>query len=114
MRNSWAATPSDPSGPTTPGGPARSQDLRKKKEATVVPEVGVVRAIEDKTFRWTTEGRWIDSAWDGKTETKRVEAWSDDYFALLARSDLAAKYLSVGDRVVLVLDGTAYEIVPPP
>jgi hypothetical protein len=118
--------PSDPGSsapaPATPGdGPAKranlspevSNDLRDRKEATVVAEVGSVRAIEDKTFVWTAERRWVDSAWDGKAELSRIEAWSDDYFALLATSDRVARYLSVGERAIVVLDGTAYEIVPP-
>ncbi len=121
----------EPSGPTTPGDPApaaagapkkptksftypeQSTDLRDRKEASVVEEVGTVRTVEDKTFRWTEDDRWVDTSWDGKAAAKRVEAWSDDYFALLARSDRVARYLSVGDRLVVVLDGTAYEVVPP-
>jgi len=118
--------PSDP--PDTPAPPAAgsakkattkslspqsSKDLRDRKEATVVAEVGTVRVIDDKTFRWTAEKRWLDTAYDGKSELKRVEAWSDDYFALLGRGDRVARYLSVGESLVVVLDGTAYEIVPP-
>jgi Ca-activated chloride channel family protein len=128
---SGPTTPSDPAtSPAAAGGsprkratttksptlPAQSRDLRDRKEATAVADVGTVRAIEDKTFRWTAERRWVDTAWDGKAEPKRVEAWSDGYLALLAMSDLAARYLSVGESVVLVLDGTVYEITssPPP
>jgi len=121
--------PSDPeaAGPTTPAAPPQkrrptksltfpeqSRDLRDRKEATVVEEIGTVRAIEDKSFVWTKQGVWTDTAYDGTSERKRIEAWSDDYFALLAKSDLVARYLSVGPRVVVVLDGTAYEIAPPP
>jgi hypothetical protein len=94
-------------------GPKKSKDLRDRKEATVVEEVGTVRSIEDKSFVWSAGDRWVDTAWDGKAELKRVEAWSDEYFILLAKSDRVARYLSVGDRVVVVLDGTAYEIAPP-
>ncbi|MFI5401570.1 MAG: VIT domain-containing protein [Planctomycetota bacterium] len=123
---SGPTTPGDPASPAAAGGsprkrattkalfPGQSKDLRDRKEAAVVTEVGAVRAIEDKTFRWTREGRWIDTAWDGKTEPKRIEAWSDDYLALLKTSDLVARYLSVGESVVLVLDGTVYEITSPP
>ncbi|MCK6460873.1 MAG: hypothetical protein L6Q95_13405, partial [Planctomycetes bacterium] len=121
-----------PSGPTTPGvpvgpaagptkratttalGPAHSTDLRDRKDSTVVEEIGTVRAIEDKSFVRDAEGRWVDTAWDGKSERELVEAWSDEYFALLAKSDhRTARYLSVGERVIVVLNGIAYEIVPP-
>lgn len=108
-----ASGPSRRTTPGTPGAAERSADLRKRKEATVVLEVGTVRAIEGKSFVWSKEDRWVDSQWDGKAELKRVGAWSDEYFALLATSDRVARYLSVGERVVVVLDGTAYEIVPP-
>jgi Ca-activated chloride channel family protein len=116
--------PSDSShigGPTTPTGaapctpssaPEQSIQLRDRKETTVVAEVGDVKTIEDKTFCWTAERRWVDTAWDGKATPTRVEAFSKEYFDLLATSDRVARYLSVGDSVLLVLDGKAYEIVP--
>ncbi len=136
-----ATGPTTPAGPTTPGEPAtpasgagpqnaalgpakratksltfpeQSKELRDRKETTVVVEIGTVRAIEDKTFRWTEEGRWVDTAWDGKSEPKRIEAWSPEHLVLIRTSDRVANYLSVGESVVLVLGETAYEIVPPP
>ncbi len=120
------ATPSDPASPAAAGGsprkrattkaltfPEQSKDFRDRKEATVVAEVGTVRAIGDKTFVWTAEQRWVDSSFDGRAEVRKIEAWSEDYFALLRRSDVVARYLSVGECVIVVLDGIAYEIVAP-
>lgn len=59
------------------------------------------------------DGRWVDSTWDGKQETVRFEPFSKTWAALMARreEDLA-KVLALGERVVFVLEGTAYELVP--
>jgi hypothetical protein len=73
-----------------------------------------VRAAADKTFLLGPDGRWVDTAYRAGTETVKVEAYSAPWFELLARGDKVARYLAVGDRVVVVLDGKAYEIAPPP
>ena len=35
--------------------------------------------------------RWIDSEYDGKAETKKIQAFSDEYFALLKSDATFAK-----------------------
>ena len=41
-----------------------------------------------------------------------IEAYSDAYFELLDKDDRIARYLALGERVLFVFDGAAYEIVP--
>ena len=56
-------------------------------------------------------GVWTDTAYDPKMATTKVAFLSSDYFALAsARPDLAAA-LALGDRVIVVADGQAYEVV---
>jgi hypothetical protein len=73
-----------------------------------------VRGVAGKTFRKDAEGRWIDTAWDEKQETVKVEAFSEAWTKLLAKGDKVKKYLALGERVVFVLDDVAYEVVPAP
>lgn len=68
----------------------------------------VIRHVGDKTFIFDGE-RWVDSTWEGKREPKKIKAFSDAYFALLKEHADAAKYLALGPRIIVVLDGVAYE-----
>ena len=68
-----------------------------------------VRLIANKTFYRDGE-RWIDSEYDGKAQTQKVQAFSDEYFKLLRDKPDLGKYLSLGSRLVVVLNGAAYEI----
>jgi Ca-activated chloride channel family protein len=106
--------------PTTPGGgpppaaagPASSsKKLQDEKKNAVRKSERDVQTIDDKTFKRDAKGRWVDTAWDGKTKTKKIEAFSDAYFALLEKDDRIARYLAVGERVVLEYEGKVYEIV---
>jgi hypothetical protein len=55
---------------------------------------------------------WIDTTFDVERMTPlRVGFMSDDYFALISARPEWGIYLSVGDRVLVVLDGQAYQVV---
>ena len=71
-----------------------------------------VQAIGGKTFVLKNDGRWVDTAWDGKKETRKVEAYSEAWTALLAKSDDVARMLALGDRLVVVLEGEVLEVEP--
>jgi Ca-activated chloride channel family protein len=70
-----------------------------------------VKVIEDKTF-YAVDGVWTDSSYkaDAKQALKKVSFGTDEYFDLVRKNPGIAKYLSVGQRVILVFKGTAYEI----
>ncbi|MCL7455212.1 MAG: hypothetical protein M8467_19425, partial [Anaerolineae bacterium] len=69
-----------------------------------------VRYVGDKTFV-LHEGVWTDTTFDpDKMKAMPVGFGSEDYFALLAARPEWGRYLALGDHIIVVLDGTAYEI----
>jgi len=76
-------------------------------------EVGdLVRIAGTRTYR-LLDGVWIDTSYDPESmDTVKIPFLSEDYFDLAdARSDLGAGF-ALGDRVITVADGVAYEVVP--
>ncbi len=71
-----------------------------------------IKAIAGRTFTMRDDGRWIDTAWNAKKATTKVEAYSEKYFELLAKSDKLAKIFALGERVIFKYGDTFYEIVP--
>jgi Ca-activated chloride channel family protein len=85
-----------------------------KAEVPIGPSgeaLNVVRIAGAQTFR-LIDGIWMDTRFDPESmETIKVPFLSDDYFALAdARRDLAAAF-ALGQRVIALADGEAYEIV---
>jgi len=73
--------------------------------------INVVKIVGARTYV-LSENVWIDTAFDPETmETQKVAFLSDDYFALLqSRSELGAAF-ALGERVIVVFEGVAYEVV---
>lgn len=71
-----------------------------------------VRAVGSRTFV-LQDGVWTDTAFDPDSMIPlKVAFLSPDYFALAEmRSDLAAA-LALGEQVIVVTDGRAYQVVP--
>ncbi len=60
------------------------------------------------------DGVWIQTTFNPDTmETEKVEFASDDYFALLERYPDLAGAFALGDRVIAISHGTAYEVTAP-
>ena len=91
-----AAPTSAPAAPIQP--PARSETYS-------------VLAVGDKTFLFRNQ-TWTDTQYDPSkmTTTTRIAFNSDAYFALATNNPGAVKYLALGSRVIVVLNGVAYEI----
>ena len=70
----------------------------------------IVATAGGRTMR-QVDGTWIDTTYDPAMEVVRVAFASDDYFDLAAASPAIADALAVGQLVIVVVDGTAYEIV---
>jgi len=68
-----------------------------------------IKYVRDKVFV-LRDGVWTDTTYDSSTETVRVGFGSDDYFALIAAQPEWGYYFSVGQEVIVVLDGTAYQV----
>jgi Ca-activated chloride channel family protein len=72
--------------------------------------VSPVKYVGDKTFIYS-EGTWTDTTFDpDKMTPLPIGFGSDDYFALVASRPEWGRFLAVGDHVIVVLDGTAYEV----
>jgi Ca-activated chloride channel family protein len=69
------------------------------------------RVVGPRTFVYQ-EGEWVDTAFDPDTmQLQALPFLSEDYFRLLsARPDLSGA-LALSDRVTLVVDGAAYQVV---
>ncbi len=71
-----------------------------------------VQAVGARSFVLKGDGRWVDTAYDGRQPTVKVEAFSEAWMALLGKGDDVAQVLALGEKLVFVLAGTAYEVVP--
>ncbi len=140
--NRAAGRPS-PAGPTTPGAGAPSTpasgeaavrlSLEAKKladassSAPVLPSAGrdkksgerLIREVDGQIFYRIAEV-WVDRRHaekdedeQKKVELKRIEAFGDEYFALVKKHPALKKYFALGDRVIVCFQGTTYEVVSP-
>ena len=73
--------------------------------------IGKVRIIGSKSFV-LSDGIWTDTSFDpGKLETTKIEFLSEEYFFLARNQPQLAKAFALGPNVIVLLGGTAYEIV---
>jgi Ca-activated chloride channel family protein len=73
-------------------------------------EISPVKYVGDKTFI-LHEGVWTDTLFDpDKMTPVPVSFGGDDYFALIAARPEWGRYFALGDHVIVVLEGTAYEV----
>ncbi len=71
----------------------------------------MVRTIGAKTFVYQ-DGIWMDTSYDPqKMKPRRIAFLSADYFTFARSRAEAAAALSLGERVIVVIDGAAYQIV---
>jgi len=71
----------------------------------------VMRYAADRTFVWR-DGMWIDTLYNADTMTPvKVTFLSDAYFELLALDPVIGEFLALGEQVLFVWDGVAYQIV---
>ncbi|UCE61648.1 MAG: VWA domain-containing protein [Phycisphaerales bacterium] len=75
-------------------------------------ERATVSRVGTRTF-YHVGDRWIDSTYDGKTETRKVELFSQAYFDLIRQDSRLGKCFALGERVIVVVNGTVYEATPP-
>ena len=97
----------------TPSGtplPTPTRDPNVPTPTTVPAQT--VRTVGDRTFVWRT-GVWIDTTYNPEEMTpEEIIFLSDAYFALLDADARVAEFYALGERVIFVLDGQAYEVVP--
>jgi hypothetical protein len=72
----------------------------------------VLQYAGDRTFVWR-DGAWIDTLYNADEMTPtQVVFLSDEYFNLLELDPVIGEYLALGDHVLFVWDGQAYEVIP--
>ena len=91
-----------------PGGGGGAGDAWGEAETA---ETGiVVRQVLDKAFVLKDE-TWTDTAYDpARMKTVKIRFASHAYFALLDKYPALHRYFALGQQVIVVLDGTAYEV----
>jgi Ca-activated chloride channel family protein len=81
--------------------------------ASAPPEeaANLVKIIGSRTFVWVEE-KWVDSAFDPDSmSTVKVAFLSPDYFTIVATKPELAAAFSLGQRVIAMSNGIAYEVV---
>ena len=71
----------------------------------------VVKNVGSKTFLWRND-TWIDTTFDRSMKTKKVKFLGEDYFDLISKEPVLGSYFALGERVIVVHEGQAYETVP--
>ena len=70
-----------------------------------------VKVIGDRTFV-LVDGVWTDTRYDSKTMTPiKVSFLSTDYFKLAGFSSDVSAALALGEKVILLINGKAYQVV---
>jgi Ca-activated chloride channel family protein len=71
-----------------------------------------VRIMGSRTFVLSA-GKWIDTAFDPDTmQTTPIEFLSPEYFSLVAAHPELADAFALGEQVIALSNGVAYEVVP--
>ena len=112
FQNLQAAPPSVSGAPAVQS--AATQGAMSQAEipqAVPSSEGQVIQNVGARTFI-LKDGIWMDTAFDPeKMTTLKVSFLSKDYFALAENRPDVAGGLALGNRVIIVIDGVAYEVV---
>lgn len=108
-RAAMGGAASTPAAPPVPGRPGPATTAGTPPVSSVAEAAERLQRVADRAFV-LREGVWTDTAYSPGQPTRRVAFGSDAYFALLAERPDLAPYFALGDRVVVVLDGQAYEV----
>ncbi|MEO8612550.1 MAG: VIT domain-containing protein [Chloroflexota bacterium] len=96
-----------PTGTIVPGQPVTEQDGYVDDNGVAV---NPIQTVNDKTFL-LQDGVWTDTTFQPDTmTTQKVVFLSDEYFALLDSQPVLSDYFALGDKVIVVIEGTAYEV----
>ncbi len=98
------------------GAVEKSITLRGYSEAEVAEEIAEehqeqIKLVGDKSFI-NRDGVWTDTTFKPeRMEPVKLSFSSESYFDFLAEHAAWSKYFAIGRRVIVVLDGQAYEVV---
>ncbi len=104
------ATPPAPSGKMAVDEAEKRTQLEQSERATGATG-HEVRIVRDKAFL-LRDGVWIDTTFDAEQmKPIKVGFMSKEYMAMLSAHPEWGAYFAVGERVLVVLDGQAYQVV---
>ena len=91
---------------------AASKATNELRDTTKLKDDAGLRYLDGKAFA-LRDGVWTDTTYDAAKSPKieEIRFGSDEYFKLLNDAKVA-KWLSLGEKVLFVLDGRAVKIVP--
>jgi Ca-activated chloride channel family protein len=96
-----------PAGTVAPG---ETEYYAVDEEGRLRNEVNPIQTVGGKTFI-LQNGVWTDTTFEPDTmQTQKVAFLSDEYFALLNTQPALGEYFAIGEQVIVVLDGTAYQV----
>ncbi len=88
------------------------KELEERKRARYKQQYDDTKYIGRKAFHYQ-DGIWIDSRYDGQSETQKIEYGSNDYQALMERMPELARYAKLALSMIICHEGVNYEITPP-
>jgi hypothetical protein len=93
---------------------AQAQGQMEAAQAPAAPSEAYAQQVQivgDRAFV-LRDGVWTDTTFDTSTmTTTKLDFGSDAFFQLLADHPEAGRYFALGERVIVVIDGVAYETV---
>jgi len=111
VQENWLAAPSVM--PFTGAGAvadSKAQSSLAEAEVSTGSTAVEIKLVGTKTFV-LRDGIWTDTSYDPQEmSVTSLQFGGATYFGLLAENPRWGKYFAVGDRAIVVVDGTAYEI----
>lgn len=89
----------------------RTREVEFRKYTHSRRQFDNIKSYGDKSF-YLHGKLWVDSKYDGQSETKKIEFGSDAYFDLARKSNELAKCLKLSQSMIICHNGVNYEITP--
>ncbi|MGQ9626056.1 MAG: VIT domain-containing protein [Anaerolineae bacterium] len=90
---------------------ALEHEALRKAETVGQATAAEVKNVRDKAFI-LKDGIWIDTTYDpDRMETVKIGFGSETYFAFLAAHPEWGPYFALGEHIIVVLEGQAYEVM---
>jgi Ca-activated chloride channel family protein len=91
----------------------QSQNIQGYQEAempaSVESHVEQLKVVGDRSFV-LRDGVWIDSGYQEGADTNKIGFGSDEYYDVLAQRPDWGSFFALGERVIFLSDGQAYEV----
>ena len=94
------------------GAVQQSQDFSGYQQAESLPvesDVEQLKVVGDRSFV-LRDGVWIDSGYQEDMSTTKIGFGGDDYYDVLAQRPDWGSFFALGERVIFLSDGQAYEV----